>query len=98
MGGTDQAAQVGWWSDYAERATVFALAGVLAASRGPGWRVLRVLCSAGWLYLGLVAALVLHTIPGRGVVSAAPRQFWWALDSASLCGWNANVKCSPLRD
>jgi hypothetical protein len=48
-----------WWSDYAEHATVLALAGVLAASRGPGCRILRALCSAVWLYLGLVAALVL---------------------------------------
>ena len=64
MAATDQAAHAGWWSDYAERTTVFALAGVVAASRGPGWRVLRVLCSAGWLYLGLVAALVLPHHPG----------------------------------
>ena len=64
MGATDQAAHAGWWSDYVEHATVLALAGVLAASRGPGWRVLRVLCSAVWLYLGLVAALVLPHHPG----------------------------------
>ena len=50
--------------DYAEHATVLALAGVLAASRGPGWRILRALCSAGWLYLGMVAALVLPHHPG----------------------------------
>lgn len=55
--------RAGWWSGYAEHATL-ALAGVLAASRGPGWRVLRVLCSAVWLYLGLVAALVLPHHPG----------------------------------
>ena len=63
IGGTDPAAQAGWWSDYAEHATVLALAGVLAASRGPGWRILTGLCSAVWLYLGLVATLVLphHT-------------------------------------
>jgi hypothetical protein len=36
----------------------------LAASRGPGWRLLRGLCSAIWLYLGLVAALVLPHHPG----------------------------------
>jgi hypothetical protein len=61
--GTDVAAQAGWWVDYAEHATVFAMAGVLAASRGPGWRILPILCSAVWLYLDLVAALVLpyHT-------------------------------------
>jgi hypothetical protein len=64
IGGTDEAARVGWWLDYAEHATVLALAGVLAASRGPGWRILRGLCSAVWLYLGLVAALVLPHHPG----------------------------------
>jgi hypothetical protein len=63
IGGTDPAAQGNWWSDYAEHATVLAVAGVLAASRGPGWRTLTALCSAVWLYLGLVASLVLphHT-------------------------------------
>src|SRR4051795_7749673 len=63
IGGTDPAAQAGWWSDYAEHLTVLALAGVLAASRGPGWRILTTLCSAVWLYLGFVAALILphHT-------------------------------------
>ena len=50
--------------DYAEHATVLALAGVLAASRGPGCRILSGLCSAVWLYLGLVAALVLPHHPG----------------------------------
>jgi hypothetical protein len=64
IGGTDPAARGGWWLDYAEHATVLALAGVLAASRGPGWRMLRGLCSAVWLYLGLVAALVLPHHPG----------------------------------
>ncbi len=63
IGGTDAAAQANWWSDYAEHATILAVAGVLAASRGPGWRILRTTCAAVWLYLGLVASLVLphHT-------------------------------------
>jgi hypothetical protein len=63
IGGTDPAAEANWWSDYAEHATILAVAGVLAASRGPGWRILRYTCAAVWLYLGLVAALVLphHT-------------------------------------
>jgi hypothetical protein len=56
IGGTDPAARGGWWSDYAEHATVLALAGVLAASRGPGCRILRGLCSAVWLYPGLCCA------------------------------------------
>jgi hypothetical protein len=50
--------------DYAEHATVLALAGVLAASCGPGCRILNGLGSAVWLYLGLVAALVLPDHPG----------------------------------
>jgi hypothetical protein len=33
--------------------------GCSPASRGPGCRILRGLCSAVWLYLGLVAALIL---------------------------------------
>jgi hypothetical protein len=64
IGGTDPAARGGWWLDYAEHATVLALAGVLAASRGPGWRILRGLCSAVWLYLGMAAALLLPHHPG----------------------------------
>ena len=46
IGGTDEAARGGWWLDYAEHATVLALAGVLAVSRGPGRRILRGLCNA----------------------------------------------------
>jgi hypothetical protein len=64
IGGTDEAARAGWWLDYAEHTTVLALAGVLAVSRGPGSRILRGLCSAVWLYFGLVAALVLPHHPG----------------------------------
>jgi hypothetical protein len=37
---------------------------MLAASRGPGWRILRALCSAVWLYLGIVAVLILPHHPG----------------------------------
>jgi hypothetical protein len=44
--------------------TVLALAGVLAAGRGPRWRILRGMCSSVWLYLGVVAALVLPHHPG----------------------------------
>jgi hypothetical protein len=64
IGRIDPAARGGWWSDYAEHATVLGIAGVLAASRGPGCRILRGLCSAVWLYLGVVAALVLPHHPG----------------------------------
>jgi hypothetical protein len=75
IGGTDDAARGGWWLDYAEHATVLALAGLLAACRGPGWRILRGLCGAVWLYLGVVAALVSRTVPVPGVASAAAWQF-----------------------
>jgi hypothetical protein len=36
--GIDPAARECWWPDYTVRATVLAVAGVLAACRGPGWR------------------------------------------------------------
>jgi hypothetical protein len=49
IGGTDPAAQANWWSDYAEHATILAVAGVLAVSRGPGWRILRCTCAGVWL-------------------------------------------------
>jgi hypothetical protein len=63
IGGTDLAGEANWWSDYAEHVTILAVAGVLAASRGPGWRILRSIRAAVWLYLGFVATLVLphHT-------------------------------------
>jgi hypothetical protein len=64
IGAADEAAPGGWWLDYAEHATVLALAGLLAACRGPGWRIPGALCSAVWLYLALVAALVLPRHPG----------------------------------
>jgi peptidoglycan/LPS O-acetylase OafA/YrhL len=64
IGGTDPAAQANWWSDYAEHATLLGVAGVLAASRGPGRRLLAALCSFAWLYLGIVAAVVLPGYTG----------------------------------
>jgi hypothetical protein len=92
IGGTDQAAHAGWWSDYAEHATVLALAGVLAASHGPGCRILRALCSAVWLYLGVVATLVLPHHPVPGAASAAPWRFWSVPVWASPPGAARNVK------
>jgi hypothetical protein len=64
IGGTDSAAAVDWWPDYAEHATLLGVAGILAACCGPGWRVLGTLCGVAWLYLGLVAALVLPGATG----------------------------------
>jgi hypothetical protein len=43
---------------------VLGLDGVLAACCGPGWRALTALCSAAWLYLGVVAAVVLPDATG----------------------------------
>jgi hypothetical protein len=92
FGGTDPAARGGLWLDYAEHATVLALAGVLAASRGPGCRILRGLCSAVWLYLGVVAALVLPHHLGSWGASAAPLHCWSASVSASPPGVDPDVK------
>src|SRR4051812_7275735 len=63
IGGTDAAAQANWWADYAEHITLLALAGLLASTRQPGWRVLGGLAAAAWIYLGLVAGFALpdHT-------------------------------------
>jgi hypothetical protein len=63
IGGTDTAARANWWADYAEHASVLALAGLIASSGRPGWRILGALAGAGWLNLGLLAALHLsdHT-------------------------------------
>ena len=64
IAGTDAAAQANWWADYAEHATLLGVAGVLAASHGPGWRILAAITAVAWLYLGLVAALVLPHYTG----------------------------------
>ena len=71
IGGTDEAARGGWWLDYAEHATVLAVAGVLAASCTPGCRILRGLCSAVWLYLGLVALVLPHHPGSWGRIGGA---------------------------
>jgi hypothetical protein len=63
IGGTDAAAQANWWADYAEHASLIGIAGVVASSGRPGWRVLGGLAAAAWLYLGFVAVFSLpdHT-------------------------------------
>jgi len=63
IGGTDTAARANWWADYAEHVSVLALAGLIASSGRPGWRILGALAAAGWVNLGLLAALPLsdHT-------------------------------------
>lgn len=92
IGGTDPAARGGWWSDYAEHATVLALAGVLAASRGPGCRILRGLCSAVWLYLGLVACLILPHHPGSWGRFGGAAALLVGLRLAAPRGVDADVK------
>jgi hypothetical protein len=91
IGGTDPAAHGGWWLDYAEHATVLALAGLLAARRGPGCRILRGCaarsgCTSDWSRHWFCRAT-----PDRGIASAA-RHFWSALDSALPPGAAPNVK------
>jgi hypothetical protein len=63
VSGTDAAAQSNWWADYAEHITLVALAGLLAGTGRPGWRLLGGFASAAWIYLGVVAAFTLpdHT-------------------------------------
>jgi hypothetical protein len=89
----------GWWLDYAEHATVLALAGVLAASRGPGCRILRCLCSAVWLYLGLVAALVLphHAGSWGRIGGAAALLVGIGFDVAAWRGFEREITGSPRR-
>jgi hypothetical protein len=98
VGGTDAAAQANWWSDYAEHATILAVAGVLAASRGPGWRILRATCAAVWLYLGLVASLSFLTTPGRGVTSAVSPGSSSILVSPSPHGGESSSESPDLHD
>jgi hypothetical protein len=97
VGGTDLAARAGWWSDYAEHATVLAVAGVLAASRGPGWRILRPLCGAVWIYLGLVAAVVLpHELWSWGRAGGvAALLVGVAFGAASWRGDHARIPARP---
>ena len=70
IGGTDAAAQANWWADYAEHASLVGIAGLMASSGRPGWRILGGLAAAAWLYLGVIAIFSLpnHTgswgIPG----------------------------------
>jgi hypothetical protein len=63
IGGTDAAAQANWWADYAEHASLVGIAGLMASSGRPGWRILGGLAAVAWLYLGFVAVFSLpdHT-------------------------------------
>jgi hypothetical protein len=59
--------------------------------RGPGCRILRALCSAVWLYLGVVAALVLPHHPGSwGHIGGG--HFWSESVSESPPGAAPNAK------
>jgi hypothetical protein len=55
----DAAANVNWWSDYAEHTTDLVFPILVAATLRPGWRLIAALAAAAWVYLGLVAALVI---------------------------------------
>ena len=57
----DPAAVGQTWVAYAEHLTWFAVAGLLACSRLPGWRLFAWLSAARWAYLGAV----LLTVPGQ---------------------------------
>jgi hypothetical protein len=63
IGGTDAAAQANWWADYAEHASLLAVAALIAGSGRPGWRILAGMAGAAWMYLGVVAVFLLpdHT-------------------------------------
>ncbi len=97
INGTDQAAAAGWWSDYAEHVTVLAMAGALAASYGPGWRILRGLCSGVWLYLGLVSAVVLpHQVWSWGRVGGvAAFLVGVGFGVAAWTGHNDQIRAGP---
>jgi hypothetical protein len=69
IGGTDPAAQANWWADYAEHASLVGIAGLMATSGRPGWRILGGLAAVAWLYLGFVAVFRLPDHTGSwGVV------------------------------
>src|SRR3954447_13634633 len=55
----DSVTDANWWNDDAEHTADFALAGLLAISRGPGALILRAVLSAIWVYTGIIAAFVL---------------------------------------
>jgi hypothetical protein len=55
----DSVTDANWWNDDAEHTADFALAGLLAVSRGPGALILRAVLSAIWVYTGIIAAFVL---------------------------------------
>jgi hypothetical protein len=58
---TDPAAIANTWVAYAEHLTWFAVAGLLACCRLPGWRLFAWLTAVRWAYLGAV----LLTVPGQ---------------------------------
>lgn len=61
IGGTDVAARANWWADYAEHVSLLGIAALVASSGRPGWRILATLTGLGWVYLGVVAVLLLPT-------------------------------------
>jgi hypothetical protein len=64
---------------------------VPAASGGPGCWILRRLRSAVWIYLGLVAALVLPHHPGSWGRIGGALHFLVGLSYGRPCGADPNV-------
>jgi hypothetical protein len=93
--GTDPAARGGWWSDYAEHATVLALADVLATSRGPGWRILRGLCNAVWLYLVLVGGPVYRPVGLLARRAEVASLDVWVCSKLAVCLTRILGACQP---
>jgi hypothetical protein len=89
---TDRAARGGWWLDYAEHATVLALAEVLAVAAGPAVAS----CELYAAQCGYTSEWLLHlcsrTIPDPGVTSAARWHFWSESVSESPPGAAPNAK------
>jgi hypothetical protein len=55
----DAAAGANWWNDSAEHIADVAIVGLLAVSRAPGALLLRATLSLSYLYLGIIAMVVL---------------------------------------
>jgi hypothetical protein len=85
----DVAAQANWWADYAEHASLLAVAALIASSGRPGWRTLAGLSGTAWIYLGAVAAFVLpdHTASWGVPLGIAAMAFGFLLAFSSVVGY-----------
>lgn len=55
----DTAAAANWWADYAEHLALLGIGLLFAATGRPGWRLIAVTWSSAWIYLSLVALVVI---------------------------------------